>query len=124
MAKKKKSSKKAKAEAKNEALNDPPKEKKRRESGGVLLTLLKVLFALLAVAELALLVFIGVRYVGSSIASPALPEVTDPGTGTVQTVSSSSYIGPGLYIKDGEVIYDYTGVTGRIKTAVQDGAEG
>lgn len=36
-----------------------------------------------------------------------------------QVEGRASYIGPGLYIKDGVVIYDYAGITGTAIPGVQ-----
>ncbi len=85
------------------------------DNSGVLAAILRILFVLLALLEIALLLFIGLRYLRAG--APADQAVTSP---AVQAPAGgrTSYIGPGLYIKDGVVIYDYAGITG---TAVPGG---
>lgn len=120
--KKEKASKKRKKGAQDGTAEQAAVQKAPKVGGGFLVAVLRLLIVLLSLVEICLVLFIGLRYVQANIlggAAQADSAVTPPAVQT-QVEGKASYIGPGLYIKDGVVIYDYAGITG---TAIP-GAQG
>lgn len=127
MAKKEKKEKKEKASKKrkkgaqdgtasSEAVQEP------KVGGGILVAMLKLLIVLLSLLEIGLVLFIGLRYFQTNVLGGGVqmdPVVTPPAV-QAPAARPASYIGPGLYIKDGVVIYDYAGITGTAIPGAQD----
>ena len=96
-------------------------QKAPKVGGGILIAILKLLIVLLSLLEIGLVLFIGFRYFQTNVLGEGVQ--VDPVINTpvqTQTEGRASYIGPGLYIKNGVVIYDYAGITG---TAIPGGQQ-
>ena len=122
--KKEKASKKRKKGAQDAAgQQEAVKQKAPKVGGGILVAALKLLIVLLSLLEICLVAFIGLRYMQASLFGS--PQTADPVVSSPvqsQTPGRASYIGPGLYIKDGVVIYDYAGITGTAIPGAQQGS--
>lgn len=124
MAKKEKKEKKEKAPKKRkkgaqDGAAEAAVQKEPKVRGGILVAILKLLIVLLSLLEIALVLFIGFRYVQANVLGGGTAEPGVSAPVQTQVEGRASYIGPGLYIKDGVVIYDYAGITGTAIPGVQ-----
>ncbi|MCI9157213.1 MAG: hypothetical protein HFF44_09815 [Lawsonibacter sp.] len=99
---------------------EPPKKAKLPKEGGLLLTVLTILFVLVGIGELALWSFTGFRFFQGSQARRAYQAQQAAQTGTAP--SASSYSGPWLIVENGTVVWrweeDLTGSNGSSSVTV------